>query len=418
MAGVLLLLATGAYYGYGFVARSGMNNLAYSADRPSQISLNLQAPRTRPLPQNGAAHESSDTLGETDTITIVPRMDASPHNVASMTVSGMSEPTAAENIELQAQDRHDPGTSVTRQIATTAVIESSYDTYAVESKSDSQRTVEPLIIRVTAEIIHVHNRYERRIQTDQDQSDYSAIESQSAEQSHGYALGSLAQSIVDTGDQRPSPGVGPDIGDEPKPAMGTSPVSPNSSGHDELKNPVVALNPIDLSRAEATTYSRPHALHSYDRSEARRIRIPAIGVDSAVEDLKVVFLGDSAAWATPDKIVGHIPTTARPGSEGQGWYFGHLESPVRGEGNVFRRLPEIPVLAKDNPVYVFLETDSHDYVYRVYNTEVVTQQDLRVSNSNQRDITLVACIPRFYYDHRLLVTASLVGVKRNQPDPD
>jgi LPXTG-site transpeptidase (sortase) family protein len=146
---------------------------------------------------------------------------------------------------------------------------------------------------------------------------------------------------------------------------------------------------------------------------ATRIRIPALDLDSRVAELAVVRTDDSASWETPKHVVGHIPTTANAGSGGQGWYFGHLESPIRGEGSVFRRLPEVAALLKedpDRPVYVFLESGDRSFAYRIYNVEVVSQEELAIADSGTQDITLVTCTPRFVYDQRLLVTAALVGV--------
>ena len=142
-----------------------------------------------------------------------------------------------------------------------------------------------------------------------------------------------------------------------------------------------------------------------------RITIPIISVDSGIEELEIVDLGDSQAYENPDNIVGHIPQTAAPGEVGNGWFFGHLESPVRGEGNVFRRLPEIPAYLRDgDPVYVSLESDAGTHLYQVTATEVVQQDDLRLYDSDEVTITLVSCVPRLVYDHRFLVTARLVGV--------
>ena len=172
---------------------------------------------------------------------------------------------------------------------------------------------------------------------------------------------------------------------------------------------------VVASRAEAALYTPvmtdgmvPGAL-----MPATRIRIPALDLDSRVAELAVVRTDDSASWETPKHVVGHIPTTANAGSGGQGWYFGHLESPIRGEGSVFRRLPEVAALLKedpDRPVYVFLESGDRRFAYRIYNVEVVSQEELAIADSGTQDITLVTCTPRFVYDQRLLVTAALVGV--------
>lgn len=145
---------------------------------------------------------------------------------------------------------------------------------------------------------------------------------------------------------------------------------------------------------------------------ATRIRVPAINVDSALQELKIVDLGDSRAWESPENVVGHIPTTATPGLQGQGWYFGHLESPIAGNGNVFSRLPQIPGLLRDGEnVFVFLEGPDRKYLYQVYKTEVVAADELRLTDSGAAEVTLVACYPRLTYSHRLLVTARLIGVQ-------
>ena len=150
---------------------------------------------------------------------------------------------------------------------------------------------------------------------------------------------------------------------------------------------------------------------------AQRIQIPMLRMDSDISDLAILDLGDSRAYETPKNTVGHIPGTSNPGEQGSGWFFGHLESPIRGEGNVFHRLPEIPDLLRnyvetgDDPVYITLSSADGEYLYVVTATQVVHQDDLSVSDSDHASVTLVTCVPRLVYDHRLLVTARLVGIK-------
>ena len=137
-----------------------------------------------------------------------------------------------------------------------------------------------------------------------------------------------------------------------------------------------------------------------------------IDVDSTVDELAIIDLGDSRAYETPKNTGGHIPETVNPGQLGNGWFFGHLESPIKGEGNVFFNLPKIPGHLKNgDPVYISLMTDSGEYLYQVSATQVVHADDLALYDSDQATITLVSCVPRLVYDHRLLVTAKLVGVK-------
>ena len=152
------------------------------------------------------------------------------------------------------------------------------------------------------------------------------------------------------------------------------------------------------------------------KTEARRLSIPSIGVDSDVQELAVVDLGNSRAYETPKNTIGHIPETADPGELGNGWFFGHLESPFRGEGNVFQRLPEIADLLRqfaevgEGAVYVMVESDTGEYLYEVVATQVVHADELSLYDTDGVYITLVTCVPRLDYSHRLLVTAKLVGV--------
>ena len=148
--------------------------------------------------------------------------------------------------------------------------------------------------------------------------------------------------------------------------------------------------------------------------DATRILIPSIDVDSAIEPLAIVDLGDSRQYETPKHVVGRIPGTATPGEIGNAWLFGHLESPIMGEGNVFQRLPDIPRILKDgDPVYVSLLNDEGDeFLYQVTDTEVVYKDDLELYQTEDSTVTLVACVPRLIYDHRILVTGKLVGIRR------
>ena len=151
---------------------------------------------------------------------------------------------------------------------------------------------------------------------------------------------------------------------------------------------------------------------------AERITIPALGIDAGVDELALVNLGESASYETPAFIVGHIPETPNPGSHGNGWYFGHLESPAQGEGNVFSQLPRIPDLLRDGEdVQILIRTGDREYLYQVSKTDLVRQEDIRIYQADDARITLVTCFPRLKYDHRLLVTAKLIGFRDGTGSP-
>ncbi len=145
---------------------------------------------------------------------------------------------------------------------------------------------------------------------------------------------------------------------------------------------------------------------------ALRMAIPAIGVDSDVSELAILDLGDRRRYETPNQVVGHIPGTANPGEQGNGWFFGHLESPVAGEGNVFHRLPDIArMLTNGDNVYVSVTSEGGVYLYQVVESMVMHHSDLSTYDSAGATITLVTCSNRPYYDYRQVVTATLVGFR-------
>jgi sortase (surface protein transpeptidase) len=142
------------------------------------------------------------------------------------------------------------------------------------------------------------------------------------------------------------------------------------------------------------------------------IKIPAIRVDAAVEEIELRQLDNAAAYITPAETVGHIPNTPNPGSHGNGWYFGHLESPIAGDGNVFGRLPDIAdMLRAGEEVHIIVEADGHEYLYIVTETDLVPVEEMYLHQAGDARITLATCYPPLSYDHRLLVTAHLIGIR-------
>ena len=143
-----------------------------------------------------------------------------------------------------------------------------------------------------------------------------------------------------------------------------------------------------------------------------RLLIPSIEVESEVSQLRLLNLGSSRSYETPDNVVGHIPESANPGEAGSTWLFGHLESPIRNEGNVFADLPEIPgMLRRGAEVFAVVENGNDSYLYRIVESKVVPQEELTLTNDGSPQLLMVTCVPRLVYDHRLVVRGELVGVK-------
>jgi LPXTG-site transpeptidase (sortase) family protein len=179
---------------------------------------------------------------------------------------------------------------------------------------------------------------------------------------------------------------------------------PEWSGSDPFGGPTIPDEFIPVLSTDIFMDFDPSA-------DATRIRIPSIKLDSTVDELGIVSLDEQASYQTPDNTVGHISETSSPGQQGSGWFFGHLESFVQGEGSIFRHLPEITELIKNDPVDVFIETEDAEYVYRVTSTSQLHESELHLSSADDAQITLVTCWPPRVYDHRILVAATLIAYR-------
>jgi LPXTG-site transpeptidase (sortase) family protein len=381
-SGALLLALAWAYYGYGLWARSNLDELNVTRARPTEIAPSTEARVIRVSAVMAEDHHGSaistpaEALNETEPANVV----AEPAPLSTAAEATGEDAAASASAEQPADDG---------AVADTAAV--SIDPPSEPVPLDTQHALP-------------------------------------AESTTIVGTDEAAGNEGPTAAVRPAPGPEPQAGPEEKIAqvandpVDESPlavVSVDPAPEPEPEDPRVALlaEAIEASRVEAAMYSAP-TMVDLDRSmaPATRLRIPAINIDSGIKELAVIRSAEGAAWETPKHIVGHIPTTATAGGGGQGWYFGHLESPIRREGNVFRRLPEIAELLKianGDPIYIFLESENGKFVYEVYHTTVVPQEELLITDSGAQDVTLVTCTPRFYYDQRLLVTAALVGVMKS-----
>ncbi len=143
-----------------------------------------------------------------------------------------------------------------------------------------------------------------------------------------------------------------------------------------------------------------------------RMRIPDIGMDEVVEELDLIIGEGTTHYEQPVNIVGHIRGTANPGENGAGWYFGHQSNFGSSEGAVFERLPDIFDLFRNDPVFVYIDTEDASYAYRVIGTGVEDREDLTLVPTDPSTVTLVTSWPPLVFDQRFLVFAELVGIRR------
>ena len=143
-----------------------------------------------------------------------------------------------------------------------------------------------------------------------------------------------------------------------------------------------------------------------------RILVPSIGVDSTISELSILDLGDNRSYESPDNTVGHIPESANAGEQGTSWFFGHTESPISREGSVFFNLQKVPEkLRNGEDVYIITDNGVNQFLYRATSAKVVHQNDLRLDATPGAGINLVSSVPRFVYDHRLVVSGELIALR-------
>ena len=62
-------------------------------------------------------------------------------------------------------------------------------------------------------------------------------------------------------------------------------------------------------------------------------------------------------------------------------------------------------------VYIITDNGVNQFLYRATSTKVVHQNDLRLDATPGADINLVSSVPRFVYDHRLVVSGELIALR-------
>ena len=116
-------------------------------------------------------------------------------------------------------------------------------------------------------------------------------------------------------------------------------------------------------------------------SPARRVIIPAIGVNSEVVESQV----KNGEWLVPKFVVGHLQGTANPGQSGNAVFSGHIQS--ISSGNVFARLGDL-----ENGDQIYLLTAEGQYLYEVKRKIVVANTDLSVVQPTAEPrVTLITC---------------------------
>lgn len=377
--GALLLTASGGYYAYAQFTKMGRDDLVHQVQRPT-LSGGLSSAYVDA--------ESHPDVGQSQAIEMASAASHPEHRVARGTSNASEAATRTEAVDpetpvFDTEKLTSPGQPETVQAPIDAPLD--VPAYRVEESDAWTPSTEQISMIAVPENGRIGAAIKELVLLQARRPGYVGIEPEE-------------QTAVDQIDIEKF---------EIEPTAGNSSsirvISPNSNRNPTTNEQMIAA--LLESNFKRATPAIP------EPEFATRMIIPEIGLRATVEELEVVEEDDSRTWETPKHVVGHIPTTAKPGTSGQGWYFGHLESPISGEGNIFRHLPELAARFKRGEQFTIqLDAGNDRYVYQVYRTDVVHASEFAVSDSGLNDITLVACWPQFEYSERVLVTAALVDI--------
>lgn len=361
-----MLLSVGGYYAYSYYSRANFDDLSFDITTADATVEESQA--------NGASQSASFTVVEDPG-----KEPANPTDETAFTTTVAPDTTPNETTPTAgATEEATPSTSVT-EVAETA-------TKGTEAETVGSASAELALESAGGSATAPETNGNAVVATDSTEEAVAA-QGSAASYSGPFLMDGFAMSY-------PGVDVHPKYWDDPLWA-----------GSDRLDASLLPEGFVAVSY-KADDYEW------LGEAPANRMVIADIGVDATVNGLRIIDLGDSQAYETPKNIVGHIPSTANPGEYSNGWYFGHLQSPIRGEGNVFRSLPKLSQLIRDgDPIFVTLYSADGAYLYQVVKGEVVHPSELELTYSEDAEITLVTCYPPLVYDHRYVVTAKLVGIQ-------
>src|SRR5579885_301395 len=139
------------------------------------------------------------------------------------------------------------------------------------------------------------------------------------------------------------------------------------------------------------------------------LRIESIGLsDAPVVEVGTKLDKGQLVWETADHAVGHLLGTGLPGAVGNMVLAGHISSPLKGEGSIFKNLPGI---ANKLGSRVSVQTAGGTwYHYTITGTNVVLPTDTWVMDpASASVVTLLTCVPDGVYTHRFVAVGKLTA---------
>ena len=141
--------------------------------------------------------------------------------------------------------------------------------------------------------------------------------------------------------------------------------------------------------------------------QAQRVIVPELGIN--VKTTQTGLTGPSVLDAAAGEDRANLGVVqANPGERGALWFFGEAGR----DSNNFGGLEDAAALLVDGEdILIFVDNGSEVYLYAGTHTDVFPTADLRLSGTDRSTIHLTVPVPSGLYDHFLVLSGELVGVK-------
>ena len=143
------------------------------------------------------------------------------------------------------------------------------------------------------------------------------------------------------------------------------------------------------------------------QTPATRLTLGTLGIDVKVDETHVTgaSLVNFASGINP---AGTSEAIANPGERGSTWFFG----PSGKTAGSFAGLTKAPEkLAAGEAVFIAVSNGSQDYLYLGTHTDVVKSAELQLSSTDLATVHLAVPVPAGLYDHFLVLSGELVGMR-------
>lgn len=140
---------------------------------------------------------------------------------------------------------------------------------------------------------------------------------------------------------------------------------------------------------------------------AERLIVPELGINVKMSHTDVT--GASILNSAKGKDADNISVVqANPGERGALWFFGEAGQGANTFGGV-QTAPEL--LEEGEDILMFVSNGSQVYLYAATHTDVIAADEMHLSGSDRSTIHLTVPVPPGLFDHFLVLSGELVGVK-------